>query len=162
MFINIICWSCFLSGNSRSSRIKLFLARNFRELHVYLSRNPCWATMPLTKIHSSPAKLRQIKDHFLVALWACSSHHGIHIQGRWLLIRHFFGRLTESPPSKCTLTFARSFAELSLNFCQNMPIRTQPSAEGASEEKHTPQTLVFGQLAKPHLWKLDCYLCREW
>ena len=58
----------FLSGNSRSSRIKLFLARNFRELHVYLSRNPCWATMPLMKIHSSPAKLRQIKDHFLVAL----------------------------------------------------------------------------------------------
>ena len=73
-----------------------------------------------------------------------------------MLIRHFFGRLTESPPSKCTLTFARSFGELSLNLCENIPIRTQPSAEGASEEKHTPGALVFCQLAKPHFWKLGC------
>ena len=28
-----------LSGNSHSSRINMLLSRNFRELHVYLSRN---------------------------------------------------------------------------------------------------------------------------
>ena len=57
-----------LSRNGRSSRIKILLSRNFRELHVYLSRGPCWPTTPLMKIRSPPAKLRQrITDHFLVA-----------------------------------------------------------------------------------------------
>ena len=62
------CWSKFLSRNGHSSRIKILLSRNFRELHVYLSRGPCWPTTPLMKIRSPPAKLRQrITDHFLVA-----------------------------------------------------------------------------------------------
>ena len=57
-----------LSRNGHSSRIKILLSRNFRELHVYLSRSPCWPTTPLMKIRSPPAKLRQrITDHFLVA-----------------------------------------------------------------------------------------------
>ena len=57
-----------LSRNGHSSRIKFLLSRNFRELHVYLSRSPCWPTTPLMKIRSPPAKLRQrITDHFLVA-----------------------------------------------------------------------------------------------
>ena len=57
-----------LSRNGHSSRIKTLLSRNFRELHVYLSRGPCWPTTPLMKIRSPPAKLRQrITDHFLVA-----------------------------------------------------------------------------------------------
>ena len=57
-----------LSRNGHSSRIKKLLSRNFRELHVYLSRSPCWPTTPLMKIRSPPAKLRQrITDHFLVA-----------------------------------------------------------------------------------------------
>ena len=57
-----------LSRNGHSSRIKSLLSRNFRELHVYLSRGPCWPTTPLMKIRSPPAKLRQrITDHFLVA-----------------------------------------------------------------------------------------------
>ena len=56
-----------------SARIKTILSRNFRELHVYLSRGPCWPTTPLMKIRSPPAKLRQrITDHFLVAFQACS------------------------------------------------------------------------------------------
>ena len=47
---------------------KKLLSRNFRELHVYLWRGPCWPTTPLMKIRSPPAKLRQrITDHFLVA-----------------------------------------------------------------------------------------------
>ena len=57
-----------LSRNGHSSRINILLSRNFRELHVYLSRGPCWPTTPLMKIRSPPAKLRQrITDHFLVA-----------------------------------------------------------------------------------------------
>ena len=57
-----------LSRNGHSSRIKILLSRNFSELHVYLSRGPCWPTTPLLKIRSPPAKLRQrITDHFLVA-----------------------------------------------------------------------------------------------
>ena len=56
------------SRNGHSSRIKILLSRNSRELHVYLSRGPCWPTTPLMKIRSPPAKLRQrITDHFLVA-----------------------------------------------------------------------------------------------
>ena len=57
-----------LSRDGHSSRIKKLLSRNFRKLHVYLSRGPCWPTTPLMKIRSPPAKLRQrITDHFLVA-----------------------------------------------------------------------------------------------
>ena len=44
-----------LSRNGHSSRIKNLLSRNFRELHVYLSRGPCWPTTPLMKIRSPPA-----------------------------------------------------------------------------------------------------------
>ena len=58
-----------LSRNGHSSRIKILLSRNFRELHVYLSRGPCWPTTPLMKVRSPPAKLRQrITDHFLSLL----------------------------------------------------------------------------------------------
>ena len=46
---------------------------NFRELHVYLSRGPCWATTPLMENRSPPAKLRQrFTDHFLIAFSTCS------------------------------------------------------------------------------------------
>ena len=48
-----------VSRNGHSPRIKILLSRNFRELHVYLSRGPCWPTTPLMKIRSPPAKLRQ-------------------------------------------------------------------------------------------------------
>ena len=35
---------------------------------VHLSRSPCWATTPLMKIRSPPAKVRQrITDRFLIA-----------------------------------------------------------------------------------------------
>ena len=58
-----------LSANRHSSRIKMLLSRNFRELHVYLSRGSCWATVPLMKIRWPPAKLRQrITDHFLILI----------------------------------------------------------------------------------------------
>ena len=69
-----------LSRNGHSSRINILLSRNFRELHVYLSRGPCWPTTPLMKIRSPPAKLRQrITDHFLVH-WRKSED-----QGPWCL-----------------------------------------------------------------------------
>ena len=68
----------------------------------------------------------------------------------------FFGKVYWITPSKCTLTFARSFAKLSRNFRKNIPIhRPQPSAGGASKKsKHQgPWRLA---LAKPHFWKLGC------
>ena len=62
-----------LSANGHSSRTKKLLSRTFRELHVYLSRAPCWATTPLMKICSPPAKLRQRStDHFLIAIYGWS------------------------------------------------------------------------------------------
>ena len=52
-----------------------------------------------------------------------------------LLIRLFFARLTGPPPSKCSLTFAHSFAVFSRNFRKNNPIRRpQPSTGAASTE----------------------------
>ena len=58
---------------------------------------------------------------------------------------NFYTRLTGPPPSKWTLTFAHSFAELLRNLHENTPIhRPQTSAGGASEEKKTPGALVFG------------------
>ena len=49
-----------LSGNGHSSRIKSSLSRIFRKLHVYLSRNRCWAKTPLMKIHPVPAKSHKL------------------------------------------------------------------------------------------------------
>ena len=66
----------------------------------------------------------------------------------------FFARFTDPPPSTCTLTFARSFAELSRNFRENIPIhRPRPSAGGALKEKRTPGALVFGSRKS-----LTCFL----
>ena len=48
----------------KQPRIICFLWRIFRELHVYLSRSPCWATTPLMKIHS------------LIACQITPSYHG--------------------------------------------------------------------------------------
>ena len=65
----------------------------------------------------------------------------------------FFARFTDPPPSTCTLTFARSFAELSRNYRESIPIR--PSAGGALKEKRARGALVIA-LAKPNFWKLGC------
>ena len=57
-------WSKFLYPGTAILREKKY----FRELHVYLSRGPCWPTTPLMKIRSPPPKLRQrITGHFLIA-----------------------------------------------------------------------------------------------
>jgi hypothetical protein len=45
----------------------------------------------------------------------------------------FLQDLLGHPPSKCTLTFARSFAELSRNFREHIPIRQQGCASGCGE-----------------------------
>ena len=57
-----------LSGNGHSSRIKNYVA-NLSRPPCYLSRNACWATTPLMKIHSPPAKSQKmITDNFFTAL----------------------------------------------------------------------------------------------
>ena len=58
------------------------------------------------------------------------------------------------PPSKCTLTCARSFEELSRNFRENIPItidRPKPSAHQRKGKYQGPWCLA---LAKPRFWKL--------
>ena len=87
-----------LSGNGHSSWIKMLLSRNFRELHVCLSRGPCWPRTPLMKIRSPPAKLRRgITDHFLIGFSTCSWYHGIPSQGRLLLTRFSWQGLLSHP-----------------------------------------------------------------
>ena len=52
---------------------KKLLLRNFREVHVYLSRVPFWETVPFVKIHLSPAQLCPITtDHLMIAWQTCS------------------------------------------------------------------------------------------
>ena len=98
------------------------------------------------KIRSPPAKLRQrITDHFLIAFLNTQLASRNPLSGQVVADQFFFARSTDPPPSTCTLTSARSFGELSRNFCKNNPIhRPRPSAEGASKEKRTPGALVFG------------------
>ena len=119
--------------------------------------------------------------------------HGIHSQGRLLLTSFFFARFTDPPLSTCTLTFARSFAELSRNFRESFPIHTDPGhqqgAHWRKREHQGPWWLALAMnlfletsksiirqwqrqvqgcasgpwclaVAKPHLWKLGCYLWR--
>ena len=144
-----------LSANGHSSRIKMRLSRNFRELHVYPLRGPCWATIPLMKIRSPPAKLRQrITDHFLIAFFYMQLASRNPFSGQ-IVADYFFlqGLLT---PSTCTLTFARSFAKLSRNFRENTPFTDPGHQQGAHWRKSERQGPWRLALAKPHFWKLGC------
>ena len=121
----------------------MLLSRNFRELHVYPSRGPMLGNK---KIRSPPAKLRQrIHGSLLDSLFkhaASITESALRTGCCWSV---FFCKVYWPTPSTCTLTSARSFGELSRNFCKNNPIhRPRPSAEGALKEKRTPGALVFG------------------
>ena len=128
-----------LSRNGHSSRIKILLSRNFRELHVYLSRGPCWPTTPLMKIRSPPAKLRQRitesllrTDFFLQSLLAHPLQHAL-----WL-----------SPA--LSHNFHGTFAKISLF--------TDPGHQQVHWRKSEDQGPWCLALAKPHFWKLGyCY-----
>ena len=64
-------------------------------------------------------------------------------EDKLLLIRQVFARLTGPLPSKCTLTFAHSFAELSRNFREKtLPYPQAPAI--SRRAKKTPGALVFG------------------
>ena len=66
------------------------------------------------------------------------------------LLGNFFARLAGPLPSKCTLTFAHSFAELLRNFAD-------PShQQGAHQRKSKQQGPWCLALAKPRFWKLGC------
>ena len=130
-----------LSANGHFSRINMLLSRNLRELHVYLSRGQCWATTPLMKICSPPAKLRQrITDHFLLAFFkhaASITESLLRTDCCWLVF--WQGLLTHPLQHALWLSpapsqnFRRTFARISLF--------TDP---GALKEKRTPGALVFG------------------
>ena len=71
-----------------------------------------------------------------------------------MLLTRFFARFTGPPASNSTLTCARSFAKLSPNFRENIPIhRPQPSAGGIKGKANTTglgawlsQSRPFGNL----------------
>ena len=103
-----------LSANGSSSRIKNSFANS-----MYLSRNPCWATTPLMKIHSSPANHKKLSR--ITSSLPCK--HAASItespsQDRLLLMRQFFARLT-APLSQNALwlspTLSQNFREISLS-----------------------------------------------
>ena len=78
------------------------------------------------------------------------AHDGIPSQDRLLLTRFFWWRLT------CTLTFARSFAQLSRNFAK-ISLFTDPGhQQGVHWRKSGRQGPWCLPLAKPHFWKLGC------
>ena len=143
-----------LSRNGHSSRIKILLSRNFRELHVYLSRGPCWPTTPLMKIRSPPAKLRQrITDHFLVI-----GRHATSITESLLRTDFLLQSLLAHPLQHAlwlspalSHNFRGTFAKISLF--------TDPGhQQGVHWRKSEDQGPWCLALAKPHFWKLGyCY-----
>ena len=137
---------------------KTFLSRIFRKLYVYLSRNPCWATTPLMKVHSSPASRNPL--HRTSCYWL-----GI-----------FLAWLTGPLPSKCTrirgtantrglgvclsqsLTFgslAAAFGACFLRLQKSNVRQYQRQVQGCASR---PWYLA---VRKPHLRKFGCYLWRE-
>ena len=136
----------------------MLLSRNFRKLHVHLSRGPCWATTPLMKIRSPPAKLRQrITDHFLIAFLNMQLASRNPFSGQivadsvcfWqgLLTHPLQHGLRLSPaPSQ---NFCGPFAEISLF--------TDPGHQrGSHRRKSEHQGPWCLALAKPPFWKLGC------
>ena len=108
-----------LSRNGHSSRIKILLSRNFRELHVYLSRGPCWPTTPLMKIRSPPAKLRQrIMEKRRPGALVFGSRKASLLE-TWLLLLAFSGALLLPDPGRqwvATFTYNDYNTQLSRNF----------------------------------------------
>ena len=114
-----------LSANGHSSRIKNVLSRIFRELHVLF---------------------RGTHVEQQLFLWRCVHH----LPGCcWL--GNFCAMLAGPLPSKCTLTFAHSFAKLSRKY----PYSQTPWWLGAHQRKRNArglgvwlsQSLTFGSLA---------------
>ena len=141
-----------LSANGHSSRIKMLLSRNFRELHVYLSRGQCWATTPLMKIRSPPAKLCQrITDHFLIAFLNMQLASRNPFSGQ-IVADYIFLQGLLTPPFNMHFDFRpllrRTFAELSRKYPYS-----QTPAHWRKSEHQGPWCLA---LAKPHFWKLGC------
>ena len=125
-----------LSANGHSSRIKMLLSRNFRELHVYLLRGPCWATTPLMKIRS-PSNTES-----LLRTDCC-----------WLV---FLGKVYWPTAFNMHFDFCpllrRTLAKLSRKYPYS---QTPAISRGELKEKRTPvclgawlsQSLAFGNLA---------------
>ena len=142
-----------LSGNDHSSRI-FFLSRIFRKLHVDFSRNACWATAPLMKIHHLP---NHTKSSRITSSRPCKHAASITAspsQDKWLLIRQVFARLTGQLPSKCTwlVPTLSTFAEFSRKYpYPQAPAisrgRTRGKANTRALGVWLSQTLTFGSLA---------------
>ena len=128
---------------------KKLLSRIFRELPFIFRGTPCWATTPLMKIHSSPAKSHQIiTDNFFIAFKHAASITESPSQDMLLLIKQFSpGLLGHSLQNALWLSpsqnFRRTFAKI--------PLSPGPShQQGAHQRKSKHQGPWCLALAKPH------------
>jgi hypothetical protein len=139
------------SASGHSSQIETLLSRNLRELHIYLSWGPCWATWRFIHHLRNSARLSGITSWSPCKHVASITESLFRAHGCWLCILY---KTYWPTPSKCTLTFACSFAELSRNFREHIPIRRpQPLQAYERKSKHQGpcvwlwQSHTFGSLA---------------
>ena len=110
----VVDQNSFIPGRPFFANKKL-LSRNFRKLHVYLSRGPCWPTTPLMKIRSPPAKYSQrITDPFSGQLFFCKVYwptpFNMHFDFR-PLFRITFAELSRKYPYSQTPAISRGCTE---------------------------------------------------
>ena len=144
-----------LSRNGHSSRIKNLLSRNFRELHVYLLRGPCWPTTPSY-------------ERFVHHLPITPENHGS-LLGSLLNMQLasqnpfsgliFFCKVYWPTPFNMHFDsrqlFRITFAELSRKYPYS---QTPAISKGCTEGKAKTRGPWCLALAKPHFWKLGyCY-----
>ena len=143
-----------LSRNGHSSRIKILLSRNFRELHVYLSRGPCWPTScedSFTTCQITPENHGSLLGSLLNMQLASRNPFSGQI---------FFAQFTGPTPFNMHFDFRPlfriTFAELSRKYPYS---QTPAISRGCTEGKAKTRGLAWClALAKPHFWKLGyCY-----
>ena len=146
-----------LSGNGHPWWINKLLSQNFRELHVYLSRGPCWPTTDtsyeesFTTCQITPDNHGSLLDSLLNMQ---SKHRGIPSQGRLLLTSFFLQGILAHPLQHAlwlspalSHNFRGTFAKISLF--------TDPGhQQGVHWRKSEHQGPWCLALAKPHFWKL--------
>jgi hypothetical protein len=96
-----------------------------------------------------------ITAHFHYISYSCWSRSAFsgQIVPDWAV---FCGRLTEPPASKCTFTFARSFADFHGTFAKIILSAGPSHPQGAHQSKSNRRGPWFLAPARPHCCKLGC------
>ena len=148
------CWSNSFIRNGHSSRIKILLSRNFRELHVYLSRGPLLANNTsyedsFTTCQITPENHGSLLGSLLNMQLASRNPFSGQI---------FFCKVYWPTPFNMHFDFRPlfriTFAEL-----REISLFTDPGhQQGVHWRKSEDQGPWCLALAKPHFWKLGyCY-----